>query len=376
MGKPFLYGKLADGDLFINRQQEIKQLSSFIDKNINCTLIAPRRWGKSSLVKKLAEKLSSKKTKFCFIDLYNVRTEEEFIQQYSNAILQTTSNNIEDAIKLVSGLVKNIIPKITLGSDNSGSFEFGIGLKSNPKQLSEVLDLPNKIAQQKNIQLVICIDEFQNISHLNDGLAWQKKLRAHWQKHQHCSYLLYGSKRHLMLDFFTKSSMPFYKFGELVFLDKIKTEHWIPFLQKQFAKKGKSISETLALQIVETMENHPYAVQQFAMAVWHNTKKIATAQSILVAIDDLLDQYGILYQKITDELSTIQLNYLHALLRKEINLTASATLQKYQLGASATVIRTKEALEKKEIIDIMGKSNSFNDPLFSLWLKERYFKLK
>lgn len=50
-----------------------------------------------------------------------------------------------------------------------------------------------------------------------------KHLRSHWQRHGHVAYCLYGSKRHMMLEVFTNPSMPFYKFGNLMFLKKICT---------------------------------------------------------------------------------------------------------------------------------------------------------
>lgn len=46
-----------------------------------------------------------------------------------------------------------------------------------------------------------------------------------------------------MLDVFTNSSMPFYKFGDLLFLEKIDTPSWITFIAGQFSKTGKSISK-------------------------------------------------------------------------------------------------------------------------------------
>jgi hypothetical protein len=36
----------------------------------------------------------------------------------------------------------------------------------------------------------------------------------------------------------------------------------------------------------------------------------------------------------------------------------------------------KTALQNHEIIDILGKQVDFNDPIFEIWLKKRYFKME
>jgi uncharacterized protein len=308
--------------------------------------------------------------------LFNIRTEEEFINSYGNQILKATASSSEELLRNLKSILVGIVPEISVGSDQSGTFEVAFNVKNQKKQLSEILDLPEKIAIEKNIQVVVCIDEFQNISYFDDGLAWQKRLRAHWQKHQNCNYVLYGSQKHMMLDFFTKNSMPFYKFGEIMFLEKIPTEYWLPYIQERFVKTGKKISPALAEDIAIAMKNHPYFVQQYSMSVWHNTTKTATKETLDVGLDNLLDQYTILYQKIADELSTQQLNLLKVICLGIEKLSSSAVLQTYNLGTSANIIRMKESLEKKELLDVIGKQISINDPLFELWLKRRYFKFQ
>lgn len=376
MTGPFKYGKLADEDYFTNREKESKWLEAQINAGINCMLISPRRWGKSSLIQHVARRLQKKNKQlaFCFVDLYNVRTEQEFLQLYSSEIIKATADSFEAAVRNVKNFFKQIMPAVTIGPDPSADIELSFNWKQLKKDFSEVLDLPDKIARQKKIQLIVCVDEFQNISFLEDGIAFQKKLRAHWQKHQHVTYLLYGSRRHLMMEFFTKSSMPFYKFGEILFLEKIEEQHWIKYITQRFKITGKIISEASAAQIAKLMQNHPYFVQQLAQAVWQQTTKKTNDAGLDEAIEELLDQYTILYQKETDMLTNYQLNFLKALCNKETSFTSQAVLQEYNLGTSTNVSRIKTALQNYEMIDILGKQISFNDPMFEIWLKKRYLK--
>lgn len=376
MNKPFNYGKIAEVNYFTNRTKEIKWLEMQIDAGINCILMSPRRWGKSSLVQHTANKIKKKNPKvvFCFLDLYNVRSEKEFLELFSTTIIKATSNSFDDAVRNVKAVFKQLIPSVAISADPSAEIELSFNWKELQKNMTEVLNLPEKISVTKNIQVVVCVDEFQNISFMEDGIAFQKKLRAHWQKHQKTTYILYGSRRHLMLDFFTKSSMPFYRFGEIMFLEKISEEHWVKYIVQRFVATGKKISEAYAAAIAQIMQNHPYYVQQYAQAVWQQTNKVVNADNLYEATEDLLDQYTILYQKEVDMLTNFQLNFLKALCNNETSFGSKKVLEEYELGTSANITRIKTALQNHEIIDTLGKTITFNDPLFAIWLQKRYFK--
>ena len=378
MARPFNYGKLAEDNFFTNRTKEVKWLKKQIGAGINCMLISPRRWGKSSLILRVSEqmKIENKKVVFCFVDLYNIRTEKEFLELYASAVIKATNNTFEDAVRSVKSIFKQLVPSISFSPDPTADFEMSFNWKELKKNMAEVLDLPEKISTQKGIQVIVCVDEFQNISFMDDGIAFQKKLRAHWQKHQAANYILYGSRRHLMMDFFTKSSMPFYRFGEILFLEKIEESHWIPYITGRFKATGKTIAPALAATIAQVMENHPYYVQQLSQAVWQQTTKTATMATVDDAVEELLDQYTILYQKEVDMLTNFQLNFLKALCNKETAFTSSRVLKDYDLGTSPNITRIKTSLQNHEIIDVLGKSITFNDPLFEMWLKKRYFKMR
>ena len=376
MARPFNYGKVANAEYFTNRDKESLWLERQIDAGINSMLISPRRWGKSSLVAHTAKRMKRKNKDmvFCFIDLYNVRSEQEFYQLYSSVIMKATANSFEEAVKNVKTFFKQLVPVLNVNPDPASDLEISFNWKELKKNTAEVLDLPNKIAQHKNIELVVCVDEFQNISFLEDGISFQKKLRASWQNHQHVTYLLYGSRRHLMMEFFTKSSMPFYKFGEILFLEKISEAHWVKFITKRFKDTGKTIADDVATAIARMVDNHPYFVQQLAQSVWQQAAKKATTDDIEKAIEELLDQYTILYQKETDLLTNFQLNFLKALCNKETAFTSQAVLREYNLGTSTNITRIKTALQNLEIIDVLGRQVSFNDPMYEIWLKKRFLK--
>ena len=174
-----------------------------------------------------------------------------------------------------------------------------------------------------------------------------------------------------MENIFNDKSMPFYKFGDMMFLKKIPTKEWVPFICAKFRETGKSITEDQAAMICEVTENLSSYVQHLAWVVWYKSSVAVTNGDMANAIDDLLEQNKLFFQREVEQLSEHQLNFLRALAngvtsgfsRKEI-------VRKYRLQSSANVQSVKKALLKKDLIDIDGRIVAFNDPLFKLWLKK------
>jgi len=377
MNTPFVFGKIASSEYFTNRTEEVKQLSFNFQSLVNTVIISPRRWGKSSLVQRAAEAVqkTDMSIRFCFIDMYNVRSEEQFYQHLAQATMKALSLKLEEILEISRNYLTRIIPTISFNTDPANEFSLSMDWEKVKKQPDEILDLPEKVATSKNIKLMICIDKFQNISGFDQPVDFQKKLRSHWQTHKNVGYCLYGSKRHMLLDVFSLQSMPFYNFGQILFLNKISEEHWISFIIERFSATGKEISVENAALICKFTENHSFYVQQLAHLTWLNTENTCNTEQVTDAFESLLLQLSFLYQSRTDTLSNSHVSFLEAVLMGEKKFSSREIIKTYNLGTSANVSRIKQALVSKEIIEISGSDIEFIDPMYKNWLLKHYFKI-
>ena len=372
---PFIYGKIADSDNFTNRKEDIAYLTANFKGLINTIIISPRRWGKTSLVNKVADTMAKDKNYIvCKIDIFNCRTEAQFYSMYANSILKASYTNWDEFVGGAKLYLSRMLPKIAL-SDSLNNYELSFGIDFNEKELSfdELLDLPQKIANEKNKKLIVCIDEFQNIENYNDSMGFQQKLRAHWQLHSNVAYCLYGSKRHMLLHIFIDYKMPFYKFGDIHFLQKIRREDWIMYISERFAKTGKSIDKELCGKIADLAKNHPYYVQQLSQQAWLRTTDICTHEIVNMAFDGLVNQLSLLFSNIIDTLTAKQISFLVAVAQNETNFSSRAVLNKYNLGTSANIKNLRKATLDRDIIDVLpGDIIEFQDPIFEYWLINSY----
>ncbi len=376
MKSPFKFGSVVEGEYFTNRVKDIDRLILNFESNINTILLSPRRWGKSSLVKKAVKSILKKESSYraCYIDLFQIRDENEFYSKFATEIIKSTSTKMEEWIKTSGKFLKNFKPNISFGVDPNTDFKISIDFAEEDKTYAEILELPEKIAKSKKIKIIVCIDEFQNLSNFEDPILFQKRLRSVWQHHKKSVYCLFGSKRHMLMDIFENKSMPFYKFGDVFYLEKIRKHYLTRYLIAKFTKTKKDISVKHADHIVQLMDEHPYYVQQLSHIVWSNTEKDVTEKIITYSVNQLLEQNSLLFEKEIDSLSNTQINFLRAIiLGVENSFSSQVILRKYKLGASSNIVKIKRALVQKEIINIGNGKPIILDPCFLLWLKEKYF---
>lgn len=373
---PFVYGNTVSSRGFTNREAEMQKLKQNLLNGINTMIISPRRWGKSSLVEKVISDIRKKEKNYktVIIDLFTVSNEEEFLELFAREVIKASSGKWQEWLKSGQEFFKQLIPKINVGLDPNVDFSLSFDWQELKKHGEEILNLPEVIAKKKDMRMIICLDEFQNLSSFPHYESFEKKLRAVWQKQKHVTYCLYGSKRHMMTEIFNNPGKPFYRFGDIMLLPRIEQKKWISFITKSFTATRKHISEKDAALIPELMKNHSWYVQQLAHYTWNLASPKATQKEIEQALEELIQTNSPLYQKEVESISATQLNFLKAVAKGVLQFTSASVMQEYQLGTPRNVSKNKAILINHDIIHEENGRMEFLDPAFELWFRKHYFK--
>ncbi len=373
---PFVFGVRVEGNTFTDRKEETNRLKMNFLYGVNTILISPRRMGKTSLVEKVCSLVESDTLKIAKIDAFGCRSENDFINAFATAVVRATSSKWEEWMENAKTFLSRFIPKISIGQDPLTDFSIALEYNRANTVTEDILQLPETIAKQKGIKIVICIDEFQQIADFPDSITFLKKLRSVWQLQSNVSYCLYGSKKHMMEKMFQSQSHPFYRFGDLFYLDKISETDWVEYICDRFRVTGKEISRELASEICTVTDRYSSYVQQLAWLVWLRTDKHATKEDVEFGIDRMLDACEPLFIQQTESLSAYQMNFLRALANGiHTGFTRSEILDTYQLGTAANISRLKKALTEKDLIMMTApKKLEISDPILALWLKRRVWK--
>ena len=370
---PFVFGVRVEGDAFTDRREETERLRMNFIYGVNTILISPRRMGKTSLVDKVCTLVDNDNIRIARIDAFSCRSEYDFINAFATAIVKATSNRWEEWIENAKVFLSRFVPRISFGEDPLNDFSLSLEYNASNSTTDDILALSERIAEEKGYRIVVCIDEFQQIGDFPDSPTFQKKLRSVWQLQRHVSYCLYGSKKHIMETMFQNHSYPFYRFGDIIYLQKISENDWVEFICARFEATGKHISETLAREICNLTERYSSYVQQLSWFVWLKTKDSATEEDLSYAVNKLLDACEPLFIQQTEELSSYQMNFLKAMIDGvNTGFTQSAVLKKYHLGTAANITRLKKSLTEKDLImTVAAKRMEICDPILALWLKKR-----
>lgn len=372
MNNLFVFGKTVSGDAFTDREKDIAKLVANFKYGVNTFLLSPRRWGKTSLVKKAKSVAENNKLKIVYVDVHLCRSREEFCERFASAVLTQTANKMEEWVENAKTFLTRFSFGVNASADPSSEMTLKLQIMPQEQSMEDLLQLPERIAKRKKISVVVCIDEFQQIGSFPNSTQFQTELRSVWQHHELTSYCLFGSKKHMMETFFDDSSKPFYKFGDIIYLQRIPVEYWVKYITDKFNHEGKSITAKQATWIVDQVEGNSSYVQQLSWYVFQRTTKEVDNNILAEALTELVEQCVDVFEARTESLTAYQMNFLRCIADgNHTGLSSAKNISKYNLGSSSNVVIIKKSLLEKDLISVEKKEIFLSDPVMGIWLKRQ-----
>jgi len=375
MKKSFVYGVAVTDYNFTGREAEIRHLKANFENGINSILISPRRYGKTSLVNYVCRSLSETDIIIVRLDIFGCKTEYEFYNMLAAAVLKQTATKVQQWMEEARDFLARLTPKIGIPLDPTQEVNVSLGITPQTHSPEEILNLVETIAQRKQQRIVVCIDEFQEVGEFADTKHVQGRLRAAWQHHHYASYCLFGSKRHMMSKIFMNRSMPFYQFGDLIWLEKIPTADWTDYIVSHFSDAGRHISAALANSICKVVDDYPSYVQQLASIVLNHLEPgtTATEEVLRESVRELLLANEALFMQQIEPLTVYQMNMLRAIVSGiHSGYSETAVRRNFDLGSPSNIVRLREALKERDLVYSELKLLYITDPVFALWFKMRF----
>lgn len=371
--KPFVYGTAVKNENFTDRVKESHLLKMNFENGVNTIIISPRRMGKTSLVNKVCSSISDENIQIVHIDIYDCRSEYDFLNRFASAILKETAGHVDRVASTVKEFLTRVVPTLHFSPEPLTDFSVSLGITPENYTAEEVLNLPETIARKKGKHILVCIDEFQQVGDFPDSLNVQKRMRGAWQHHENVSYCMYGSKKHMMMNIFQSQRMPFYKFGQTIYLDKIPKEDWCCYIQERFESKGKTINRSFAECICDAVECYSTYVQELAWTIFVETEQEVTEEAFHEGLNMLLQNNSAFFQNQIASLTTYQMNMIRAICDGvNSDFGSKKIIDKYNLGSKSNISRLKKTLEDKELIETSNGKTILCDPVFKKWFCKEY----
>jgi hypothetical protein len=375
MDKSFVYGVAVTDYNFTGRKEETRRLSTNFLGGINSILISPRRYGKTSLVDHVCRNLADKDIIIVRLDIFGCKTEYDFYNALAVAVLKQTASKVQLWMEEARDFLVRLTPKIGIPIDPVSEISVSLGITPETHSPEEVLNMVEVIAKRKNSRIVVCIDEFQQVGEFENTRQVQARLRSVWQHHHNTSYCLYGSKRHMMSGIFLNRSMPFYQFGDLLWLQKIPTTDWMDYVISHFEAAGKHVSPQMVEHICEAVDNYPSYVQHLSSILLSHLPQggSVTDETMAIALSELMSTNEALYMQQVEPLSAYQMNLLKAIVSGiHSGFNEKRVRSMFNLGSPSNIVRLRDALIERDIIYSEMRQLYLTDPVFGLWFKKRF----
>ena len=376
MDNPFMYGKEVSGKFFCDRETELKDIMQHVRSSTNLILFSQRRFGKTSLIKKVLHQAKAEGFGTVYADLGPVISEKTFVLAYSQAIASSLTGPVEKLLDFFKNLFLRLRPRITV---DEVTRQPQIGVEVDHSDLlpyvEDVISSVQRYQKKLGKKMLVVFDEFQEVGRLeNDRI--EKLLRSHIQTHTNICYIFCGSKRHLIYEMFNDTNRPFYNSAAHYPLNKIAREHLAAFVQKGFRGTSRKISDDVTRYILDVCEDHPYYVQFLCNVIWDMSeiRQTLTSPDVYKAIDVLLSRESSSYTNRWDSLTIPQKKVLVALAKKQDadKLFSSDFLSRFELGYMSSTRASLQSLIKKDIIDKNGLEYSIIDVMFKKWIRSLY----
>ncbi|MEM9079420.1 MAG: AAA family ATPase [Verrucomicrobiota bacterium] len=380
---PFRISGVVVGNQFADREEEVARiLQAMREPGSKLLVRGVRRMGKTSAIAKAIEwhRLGDK-GRVGTVDLSTVGS----VADLADLILREVSEQLVGENRRESWLA-TVAKSITVGISVKVDPVTGLpmprvdfSLRSQPLKeqqavLTEVLNAAEELAKESEVPCALVLDEFQEILRFDGKEGFNEwNLRGIIQHHEKLSYVLAGSKRHL-IDRMLESDRGFYRMLDKLNMGPIERDYLVPWLVERLSPLGGEI-EAAAVRVVELAGERTHDRMRLARLVWFRGKQAGKLGEELAdeAFEALVEEDVDEFLRHWDGLTFIQQNTLRAVSMSEESLSAEATMRSYSLKNSSSVTQAAKVLLEKDLLVQAGKGKpySFDNPFFGEWVRQR-----
>lgn len=253
---PFVYARALLPEESIDRAERMRLLE-LAEGGHNTVLHAPRRFGKTTLLKQVLQGAEVHGAPGVLVDLSDVLS------------VADVSARLEQAFRALPGDVRRLVGKELGGiAMNTPIAGMSVTRRDPPTDpihaVHTLLELPARIADRHGRRVLVVLDEFQALIALEgmDGV-----FRSHIQHHSEVSYIFAGSEPSLLRTLFEDRARPLYGQAARLRLGRLDGETAYDFLEGRFEHAGKDASAVIG-DLLYAADGHPQRLMLIAHQLW------------------------------------------------------------------------------------------------------------
>ncbi len=369
---PFLVAGYHSPEYFCDRKEESRKISSALFNGRNVTLMAPRRMGKTGLIKNVFQTLKEQDSDIItiYLDIFATQNLSDFITAFASATLGKLDSSSGAIISRVTQFIKSCRPTFTL-DEQSGvpTISIDVTPKSEQSTLKEIFDYLASCEKR----CYIAIDEFQQIREYPEN-GVEAQLRSYIQFLPNVNFIFSGSKQHLMQDMFFSAKRPFYLSTEPLSIEHIDKGAYFDFASHFFTQQGVSFSSDSFNYMYDKFDGHTWYIQSILNRLYSYARDVDN-NLIDEVIDVIVDEFTYSYEALMSAYTPNNITLLKAVATEEFvkEITSSSFISKYKLGAASSISASLKKLIDKELIYKTAAGYIVYDRFMAIWLRRQLF---
>lgn len=370
--KIFQAGRPVMGEKLIGREKILENIVRLLISGQSVVLIAPRRFGKTSLLIEALARIKNQGFFTANIDIFATPTKRILAEQITESVLKNRKlgKAFADLRKSITSILKQFEFKQVVEE-----FEFILHFAEKNQDdhtlLADSIDFIDQFAVKNKKEIVCGFDEFGDIEKM-DGKEIVKLFRSKVQLHQHASYIFSGSHESVMNQIFITSKSPFYRFARVIEVGEIESPVFKAYIEKEFSRIGVEIKPNALDRIMGFSGGHPYYTQ----LVCQELQYVSTSSDSLdnhdvdEAIEEAFWSEISYIEKTWDELSSSreQTQVLIAIAENVDSIYQALDIKR------VNVSRALRKLTEKGIVKKKGKNYDLTDPMLMYFIRRDILK--
>lgn len=368
---PFVADAPRPASELIDRESEWRELADLAEGGHNARLSAPRRYGKTTLLKKVVLEAERRGMATVYVDLFGVLTAHEVALRMETAYYESLKGPLA---RWFLGVRRKWRPAVGVPTPVGELAVRSESSDDTSRILHELLDLPKAVHTRSGKRTLVVFDEFQDL--LAAGEELDGMVRSRIQHHStEASYVFAGSHPGLMTELFSSKERPLFGQARALRLPPLPDADLAEYIGLRFDETGRDAGASLE-PLVGLVRGHPQRAMLMAHHLWNTTPVHGAADearwSEAVRLAQLELQEG--FERMWDDFTANQRRTLAAIAwtgpwGQGTSLYANSTLERFRLP-KASARDVLAALIRRGDVEQAGAGDSprIVDPLFELWI--------
>lgn len=369
---PFLIAGYHSPEYFCDRQQETQALLDALHNERNVTLTAPRRIGKTGLIRHTLFhiKKQAPEAVTLYMDIFSTQSLSDFVRLFAHTVLGQLDSAPQKALNRIGKFIKSCRPTLTF-DELTGAPKVSVDVAPTQEEstLKEIFDYLS--SSEKNCY--IAIDEFQQITAYPEK-GVEALLRSYIQFLPNVHFIFAGSRQHVIQEMFTSSKRPFYQSTQLLTLGAIDRDAYARFAMSHFARHGKELPREVFDAIYKRYDGYTWYVQYLLNRLYGYNRNVDLKLAAYAA-EEIVSELSYSYAELLNTCTPGQISLLKAIANEGCvnEVMAGSFIAKHRLRAASSVSAALKKLLNSELIYHSSDGYTVYDRFMGEWLRQQPF---